>query len=115
MVIVTEKAKGPIHWPTLLAAVIAGWIVFLFAAFLVVIAMSALASKFGVIVETWSFLFFAELALAGVVSITCGYLAGRRIRGYLSHKQPIVVYTALAILVFLAIVSFPRYFIFAVP
>jgi hypothetical protein len=108
----TIQVNDALRWLRLLAAGLFGWILLLFGAFLVVIGMSALFNTAGVKVTLGSSLFIAEVVIALLVSVVVCYFLTRKAYKWFSRMRPAALYITLAVLLFIAVLSFPAQFMF---
>lgn len=99
-------------WVRLLVVGLFGWLVLLFSTFLAMIVMSALFNATGVKITLGSSLFIVELVIALLVSaILCFYLT-RKAYKWFSSMKPAALYIILAVLLGIAVLSFPAPFMF---
>lgn len=99
-------------WARLLAAVLFGWQVLLFSAFLLMIAMSVLFNATGVKVTLGSSLFIVEAVITLLVSAVVCYCLTRKAYKWFSRMRPVTLYITLAALSCIAVLSFPAPFMF---
>jgi hypothetical protein len=95
---------------------LAGWLVFLFAGFLILIGISALLGRMGIIVPVMSGLFIGELLGTIALSLLIGAIIGRTAYAWVAKQKPLIGYISLGIIIILTILSFPSLFNFvAIP
>lgn len=106
--------KAP-NWVHVMFGWLCGWHVFLFGTFLLIIGCSALLYAFGGSVEIGTFLFYAEVLFASILSGWTGIVLGKAAARWLRQQTGTFSYVCLAIAIGLAIISFPNIFIFWTP
>lgn len=100
------------YWANLSAGILAGWLVFLFSVFLILIGASVLISSFGIKIIFGSTFFVVEAVIAGAISLSAAIFIGKRIYSWASRKSATNVYVLLSVLITVTLLSFPWTFMF---
>ena len=93
-------------------AVLVGWLIFLFSAFLLFIGLSNLARHVGLAVYVGSTAFVVEVMVIIVLAALLAVVVARRGLNWASKSKASTVYAMTSVLLVLTILSFPRMFTF---
>lgn len=110
----TIRRQAPPTWVCWLATVLVGWLVFLFAAILIVIGVSAIASSFDRVIMVGSAYFFGEVAISVLVAGIASYYIGRKAHAWFGQRRPTTMLILTGALLLLTVLSLPMPFTFTV-
>lgn len=94
-------------WVSQIFGVLSGWLVFLFAMFLILIACSVALRSVGIVVKAGDAIFFVETIVAAVVSGLMAIRTGRVASTWLKSQSAFANYLWLGVAIFLVLFSFP--------
>lgn len=94
-------------WTGQLFGVLTGWLVFLFAVFLLLIGSSVALKYFGIVVKTGEAMFFVEVVAAAVISAFLAVGSGRAATNWIKSQSVLTIYLCLGVAILLVLLSFP--------